>query len=182
VSGPVTNQSVTASLSSPESTDRVTNEGWSDPMLGLLLGAGAVAGALLIRARRRIPRPSLNFGSTSAALDQREPATDTVSEELAAAIESIIQRQIMDGERRTGDPYWQSGGGRNVGYDVIRAAQDAERVVKTALAGSQTRDLALRRAVDALDAWIVRWREQPGDDDGFGIATLHEIRRDLAAL
>ncbi len=32
VSGPVTNQ--TASLSGPDGADLVTNEGWSDPILG----------------------------------------------------------------------------------------------------------------------------------------------------
>lgn len=180
VSGPVTNQ--TASLSRPGSLDHVTNEAWSDPMLGLLLGAGAVAGALLIWARRKRPRPSRDLEPTSAARSQREPAPETVSEELLAAIESIFQRQVMDGERRLGDRHWQSGAGRNVGYDVLEATAAARRAVQPALAGSRTRRLALLRAVDALDTLIARWRERPGDDDGYGIATLHEIRRDLAAL
>ena len=180
VSGPVTNQ--TASLSRPDSADRVTNEGWSDPMLGLLLGAGAVAGALLIWARRKRPRPSRDLGSTSVASVQAERATDTVSEELVAAIESIFQRQVMDGERRLGDRYWQSGAGRNVGYDVLEATAAARRAVQPALASSRTRRQALLRADDALDTLITGWRERPGDDDGYGIATLHEIRRDLAAL
>ena len=180
VSGPVTNQ--TASLSRPDSLDHVTNEAWSDPMLGLLLGAGAVAGALLIWARRKRPLPSRDLEPTSAARSQREPAPDTVSEELLAAIESIFQRQVMDGERRLGDRHWQSGAGRNVGYDVLEATAAARRAVQPALAGSRTRRQALRRAIDYLDRLIERWRERPGDDDGYGIATLHEIRRDLAAL
>lgn len=180
VSGPVTNQ--TASLSSPDSTDLATNEVRSDPLVGLLLGAGAVAGALLIWARRKRPRPSRNLEPKPAVRDQREPAPDTVSEELVAAIESIFQRQVMDGERRLGDRYWQSGAGRNVGYDVLEATAAARRAVQTALAVSTTRRQVLRRAVDALDALITGWRERPGDDDGYGVATLHEIRRDLAAL
>ena len=99
-----------------------------------------------------------------------------------SAIESIFQRQVMDGERRLGDPHSQSGAGRNVGYDVLEATEAARRAVQTGLAGSRTRVLVPRRAVDAMDALITGWRERPGDDDGFGIATLHEIRRDLAAL
>jgi hypothetical protein len=149
VTGPVTNQ--TASLSRPDSLDHVTNEGWSDAMLGLLLGAGAVAGALLIWARRKRPRASRVLGSTSAARDQSEPAPDAVSEELVAAIESIFQRQVMDGERRLGDRHWQSGAGRNVGYDVLEATAAARRAVQPALAGSRTRLLALLRADDALE-------------------------------
>ena len=99
-----------------------------------------------------------------------------------AAIESIFQRQVMDGERRLGDRHWQSGAGRNVGYDVLEATAAARRAVQPALAGSRTRRQALRRAIDYLDRLIERWRERPGDDDGYGIANLHEIRRDLAAL
>jgi hypothetical protein len=182
VSVPVTNQTLTASLSKPESADRATYEGWPEPMIGLLLGAGAVAGALLIWARRKKPRLNLDLGSTPAARVADERATDTVSEELVAAIESIFQRQITDGDRRLGDPHWQSGAGRNVGYDVLEATAAARRAVQPALAVSRTRHQLLRRAVDALDSLIAGWRERPGDDDGYGIATLHEIRRDLSAL
>jgi hypothetical protein len=180
VSGPVTIQ--TASLSRPDSPDLVTNEGWSDPTLGLLLGAGAVAGALLIWARRQRPRLSRDLEPKPVVRVPREPATDTVSEELVAAIEGVFQRQVMDGERRLGDRHWQSGAGRNVGYDVLEATAAARRAVQPLLAVCRTRRQLLLRADDALDALIARWRERPGDDDGYGIATLHEIRRDLAAL
>ena len=185
VSSPVTTQPVTASLSRPDSADRVTREEWSDPMVGLILGAGAVAGALLIWARRKKPRSSRDLGPKpvgTVSRVQAERATDTVSEELVAAIDSILQRQVMDGERRLGDPHWQSGAGRNVGYDVLEATEASRRAVQTALAVSRTKRQVLHRAVDALDALIVRWRERPGDDEGYGIATLHEIRRDLSAL
>jgi len=158
------------------------NEGWSDPMVGLLLGAGAVAGALLVWARWTRPRLSRDPGSTPAARVQEEQATDTVSEELVAAIEGVFQRQLTDGDRRLGDSHWQSGAGRNVGYDVIEATAAARRAVQPLLAGCRTRRQALLRADDAMDTLIARWRELPGDDDGYGIATLHEIRRDLAAL
>jgi len=119
---------------------------------------------------------------TSAARDQAERTTDTVSEDLVAAIESIFQRQVVDGERRLGDSHWQSGSGRNVGYDVLEATAAARRAVQPLLAVCRTRRQLLLRADDALDTLIARWRERPGDDDGYGIATLHEIRRDLAAL
>lgn len=185
MSGAVTNQAVTASLSRPESASLATNEGWSDPMVGLVLGAGAVAGALLIWARRNRPRSTHDLEPTpadGASPVQAARATDTVSEELVAAIEGVFQRQVMDGDRRLGDSHWQSGAGRNVGYDVLEATAAARRAVQPLLAVCRTRRQLLRRAVDALDTLIARWRERPGDDDGYGIATLHEIRRDLAAL
>lgn len=181
----MTNQTTIGLLSRAESTDVDMNEGWSDPVLGLLLGAGAVAGALLIWARRRRPRSSRDLEPTPAVVVPRvqaERATDTVSADLVAAIDSIFQRQVTDGERRLGDPYWKSGTGRNVGYDVLEATKAARSAVQTVLAGSRTRRQVLIRADDALDSLIARWRERPGDDDGYGIATLHEIRRDLAAL
>lgn len=185
VSGPMKNQTVTASLVRPESPDLWTNEGWPDPMPGLLLGAGAVAGALLIWARRKTPRSTRVLEPAPADRVpgvQNRRSTDTVPVDLMAAIDSIFQRQVMDGERRLGDPHWQSGTGRNVGYDVLEAAQAARGAVRTALAGSGDGGLDPGKAVDALDALIAAWRNRPGDDDGYGIATLHEIRRDLSAL
>ena len=185
VSGPVNIQTVTTALARPESPGRATNEGWSDPMLGLLLGAGAVAGAILIWARRKRTRPTPDPQPTPAVTVsgvQDRRAADTVSVDLTAAIDSIFQRQVTDGQRRLGDPHWQSGAGRNVGYDVLEATAAARREVEPALASSRTRRQALRRAIDYLDRLIERWRERPGDDDGYGIATLHEIRRDLSAL
>jgi hypothetical protein len=185
VSGPLNIQAATTSFAGPESPDPATIEGWSDPMPGLLLGAGAVAGAILIWARQkrtrsiRTPEPKA-AGTVSGVQDRR--AGDTASVDLAAAIESIFQRQVMDGERRLGDPHWQSGTGRNVGYDVLEATHAARGAVQTALASSGDRSLVTGSAVDALDALIADWRKRPGDDDGYGIATLHEIRRDLSAL
>ena len=185
VSGPLNIQAATTSFAGPESPDPATIEGWPDPMPGLLLGAGAVAGAILIWARQkrtrstRAPEPTA-AGTVSGVQDRR--AGDTASVDLATAIESIFQRQVMDGERRLGDPHWQSGTGRNVGYDVLEATHAARGAVQTALASSGDRGPAPGRAGDALDALIADWRKRPGDDDGYGIATLHEIRRDLSAL
>jgi hypothetical protein len=96
------------------------------------------------------------------------------------AIERIFQRNVMDGERRLGDPQWQSGTGRNVDYDLLEATEAARRTFETALAAAMTRRRVLRRAVDAMDSLITGWRERPGDDYGYCIATLHEIRRELA--
>jgi hypothetical protein len=76
---------------------------------------------------------------------QNRPSTDTVPVDLLAAIDSIFQRQVMDGERRLGDPHWQSGTGRNVGYDVLEAAQAARG------AGDEARALVCDQQAAAIE-------------------------------
>ena len=72
----------------------------------------------------------------------------------------IFARQLADATRRLSSSHWSSGGGRNVGMDVY---------------GAHGRALAALKALAAQ-------RAAPGDDDGYGIATLGEIRRDVERL
>lgn len=94
----------------------------------------------------------------------------------------VFARQAADGASRLASGYWTSDRGRNVGHDVLQAQAAALAVFRQVLgAGPGVHD-PLLVAVDALDQLIDRHRGQPGDEDGYGLGTLHEIRRDLARL
>lgn len=100
---------------------------------------------------------------------------------LHAPLVLILARQRADANMRLSSSHFSSGG-HNVGMDVLMA----EGRARVAIVASLSRKPAVRRplssAVTALDDLIAAQREAPGDPDGYGIATLHEIRRDLAKL
>ncbi len=94
----------------------------------------------------------------------------------------ILARQLADANRRLSSGHWSSGGGRNVGMDVLQAQGAALAAVK-ALAARRPRPRdPLGALLKALDELIAARRAAPGDDDGYGIATLGEIRRDVERL
>lgn len=92
----------------------------------------------------------------------------------------IFARQLADATRRLSSSHWSSGGGRNVGMDVYFAHGRALTALK-ALAARRPRD-PLNALLKLLDDLMDAQRAAPGDDDGYGIATLGEIRRDVERL
>jgi len=91
----------------------------------------------------------------------------------------IFARQLADANMRLASGHWSSGGGRNVGMDVLQARGRALGALK-ALAASRPRPRdPLGALLMALDDLIAARRAEAGDDDGYGIATLGEIRRDV---
>lgn len=92
----------------------------------------------------------------------------------------IFARQLADATRRLSSSHWSSGGGRNVGMDVYGAHGRALAALK-ALAAQRPQD-PLGALLGVLDDLMAAQRAAPGDDDGYGIATLGEIRRDVERL
>ncbi len=92
----------------------------------------------------------------------------------------IFARQLADATMRLSSGHWASGGGGNVGMDVLQAHGRALAALK-ALAARRPRD-PLEALLKALDDLMAGQRVSAGDDDGYGIATLGEIRRDVERL
>ena len=92
----------------------------------------------------------------------------------------IFARQLADATLRLSSSHWSSGAGRNVGMDVLQAHGRALAALK-GLAASRPRD-PLEALLKALDDLMAAQRTSAGDDDGYGIATLGEIRRDVERL
>lgn len=101
-------------------------------------------------------------------------------EPLRPEIISIFARQRRDGERRLASSYFQSGRGPNIGLDVLDAYNRALNTLKSTL--SRQQDQSLKGVLSALDELIEAQRLSVRDADGYGMATLGEIRRDLMAL
>lgn len=91
-------------------------------------------------------------------------------------------RQSADAAKRMSSAHWTSDRGRNVGLDVLQANEQALGLVLQVLVSRPAARRPLQTAIKALDGLIERRRGEPGDEDGYGLATLHEIRRDLALL
>ncbi|MDO9586909.1 MAG: hypothetical protein Q8R45_15450 [Brevundimonas sp.] len=91
-------------------------------------------------------------------------------------------RQSADAARRMSSSHWTSDRGHNVGLDVLHAHDQALGLFRQVLTSRPGPRRPLRDTVAALDAAIERRRELPGDEDGYGLATLRELRRDLARL
>jgi hypothetical protein len=92
----------------------------------------------------------------------------------------IFARQAADAERRLASSYFSFGGGRNVGHDVRDAHDRALRVLVNTLTEKPGSGLA--DVLAAHDALIEVYRQHALDPDGYGVATLGEIRRDLEGL
>lgn len=96
----------------------------------------------------------------------------------------IFARQAADASRRLGSSYWSSGGGRNVGHDVRDAHDRALRVLIQSLKQTpkQTPGAGLPEILAAHRNLMDAYRRSAPDPDGYGIATLGEIERDLEGL
>lgn len=94
----------------------------------------------------------------------------------------FFARQRADGQARLASSHWISGGGRNVGMDVLEAQAVAQNLLVRVLARRPPFRRPLSEMVEALDALIDARRNADGDPDGYGLGTLHEIQRDIAEL
>ena len=92
----------------------------------------------------------------------------------------IFARQAADAERRLASSYFAFGGGRNVGHDVLDAHNRALRVLTNTLMEKPGSGLA--EVLAAHDGLVRVYRQHALDPDGYGAATLGEIRRDLEDL
>jgi hypothetical protein len=96
---------------------------------------------------------------------------------LEARIDRILQAQDADGAARLSDPSYPP--------QVGQAIQYAAHLARSAIGHpSDSTDAVsfLRGAVERIQALHQRWRQEEEDEDGFGSATLHEVRRDLESL
>jgi hypothetical protein len=94
----------------------------------------------------------------------------------------VFARQSADAAEKMASSYWTSDRGVNVGHDVFRANQTALTTFLNVIDRRPRSRSALLDAVTAIEALTTAWRIAPGDTDGYGLGTLHEIRRDLATL
>ena len=98
------------------------------------------------------------------------------------ALVLIFARQLADANTRLASSYWSSGGGRNVGMDVLEARARAQALLVAVAARRPAPRRPLSEIVDALDGLIAAQRNAAGDPDGYGLGTLREIQRDVAQL
>ncbi len=126
------------------------------------------------------PRLSAAIEETARVLTQRRLGSGLAS--LRPRLILVFARQSADAAEKMASSYWTSDRGVNVGHDVFRAHQTALNTFLKVIDKRPQSRSALLDAVTAIDALIPAWRNAPGDADGYGIGTLHEIRRDLAAL
>lgn len=94
----------------------------------------------------------------------------------------IFARQSADAAMRLSSSHWVSDGGHNVGRDVLQAYGAALGAFLAVMDRRPRSRTPLLDAVVAIEGLIPAWRAGPGDPDGYGVATLHEIRRELADL
>jgi len=101
---------------------------------------------------------------------------------LRPAIVLAFARQAADGARRLKSDYWRSDAGENVGQEVLRANGRALTAVKRVLATAPSKQRALPMILETLNALVDTQRSSPSDVDGYGLATLHELHRDIERL
>ncbi len=136
-----------------------------------------------IAALRSEPLPS---GLESAIIETSRvipPKTlPGLKRSLYAPVVLIFARQLADANARLGSNYWSSGGGRNVGIHILQAQGRARVVLVDVMNRRPTVRRPLVETVGALDRLIDAQRADAADEDGYGLGTLHELRRDLAEL
>jgi hypothetical protein len=94
----------------------------------------------------------------------------------------IFARQSADAAMRLSSSHWVSDGGHNVGRDILQAYGAALGAFLAVLDRRPQSKTPLLDAALAREALMTDWRTREDDPDGYGIATLGEIRRDLATL
>ena len=101
--------------------------------------------------------------------------TDT--NQLEQAVHEILQHECDDAANKTREAwYWGNTGGR-----VSSATSVARRAIASVALESDLH-VYLDRLDEALAAGLAQYRSNYDDEDGFGVATLHGIRREVKAL
>jgi hypothetical protein len=98
------------------------------------------------------------------------------------ALVLVFARQLADANARLASSHWSSGGGRNVGMDVLEARARAQALLVSVAARRPAPRRPLSDIVEALEGLISAQRNGAGDADGYGLGTLREIQRDIAQL
>jgi signal peptidase I len=99
------------------------------------------------------------------------------NEELGRRIDAIFARQAADGTEKKNSPMYPG----SVGDDVLGAVVAARGAVGH-IGSSEDAHAFLSAAVLRVAEAHEQWRSNEVDEDGYGSATFHEIRRDLDAL
>lgn len=98
------------------------------------------------------------------------------------ALVLVFARQLADANTRLASSHWSSGGGRNVGMDVLEARARAQALLIAVAARRPAPRRPLSEFAEALDGLVAAQRNAAGDSDGYGLGTLREIQRDIAQL
>jgi hypothetical protein len=110
-------------------------------------------------------------------LSDRERTMTLTHEELTRRLDAIFAKQDADAAEKRSSPMYPP----SVASDVLRASVAARGVVGRIQPGWTAHAFLAAAVVRVADAHE-RWRSEEEDEDGFGSATFHEIRRDLDAL
>jgi hypothetical protein len=98
------------------------------------------------------------------------------------ALVLVFARQLADANARLASSHWSSGGGRNVGMDVLEARARAQAVLIAVAARRPVPRRPLSDFAEALDGLVAAQQNAAGDPDGYGLGTLREIQSDIARL
>lgn len=115
----------------------------------------------------------------------RELTQDRLGQGLAGLRPRLIlifARQSEDATRKLSDSHWRSDRGHNVGTDVHHAYAAALGTFVNVLDRRPRSRTPLQDAVADIEALKPPMRVAPADPDGYGLATLGEIQKDLTAL
>jgi len=98
------------------------------------------------------------------------------------ALVLVFARQLADANNRLASSHWSSGGGRNVGMDVLEARARAQALLIAVAARRPAPRRPLQEFVGALEGLIAARRSAADDPDGYGLGTLREIQSDIARI
>lgn len=116
-------------------------------------------------------------GSKETAGQAPELSGSVTGPEATKIIEAALRREHKDAEEKLANPdYW-----RDVGTHVSRAAVKCEAVLLPIPEGGPDQAY-YDRVLPALDAVVQEFRDDDRDEDGYGVATVHQINRDLQEL
>jgi len=128
------------------------------------------------------PSPRLAEGIDAVARELTQARLGKGLARLRPQLILTFARQSEDAARRLSDSYWTSDRGHNVGQDGYYAYRAALGVFLKVLDRRPRSKTPLQDTVAAIEALKPPLRIEPADPDGFGLATLGEIQRDLSRL